>query len=198
MKAVVVAASLVLVIAGCSSKKAAEPTSPPASTATTAPSPTASPCAVPGADVRSARSDAGSGTQAHLRDVRYATTPCPRVVFEFENAPPAYRVEYRSSPFSNCASGKPVDTSTWGATAYVVFHSNSASGVDLTAPTFRQTYTKSTDIAVSSRILHRIRETCDFEATLEWVIALDARHPFKVTTLRSPPRLVIDVSEVSS
>ena len=30
------------------------------------------------------------------------------------------------------------------------------------------------------------------------VIALDARHPFKVTTLRSPPRLVIDVSEVSS
>jgi hypothetical protein len=36
---------------------------------------------------------------------------------------------------------------------------------------------------------------CDFEAVFEWIIGLDAKHPFDVTTFEDPPRLVIDVSE---
>jgi hypothetical protein len=118
------------------------------------------------------------------------------VVFEFENAPPSYVVEYRNPPFSNCGSGARVDTSAWGSTAYLVFHSNSASGVDLSGPTFRLTYKKSKDLAPGSAILRRIRETCDFEGTLEWIVALDARHPFKVSKLSAPARLVIDISAV--
>lgn len=127
--------------------------------------------------------------------MRYSGTDCPRVVFEFENRTPSYVVEYRQPPFSECGSGEPIETTGWGASAYIVFHSNDASGVDLSGATYRQTYTKSKDIKPSSRILRRIRQTCDFEATLEWVVALDTRHPFKVSALQSQPRLVIDVSE---
>jgi putative hemolysin len=189
-----------LVLAGCSSKKQAEPAASetPAATATATagtPTPTATPCAVPGATTQAVE-ESGSGKQALLNDVGAATTTCPRVVFAFENIPPvSYVVEYRNPPFSNCGSGARVDTSGWGSSAYVVFHSNQASGVDLTGPTFRQTYKKSKDIAVASPVLRRVYETCDFEGTLEWVIALDARHSFKVSKLTGPPRLVVDISQ---
>lgn len=150
---------------------------------------------MPGSGTQSQQGPAAAGTQALLSDVRFATTACPRVVFQFENHAPSFVVEYRRPPFANCGSGAAVDTSAWGSSAYIVFHSNAASGVDLSGTTFRQTYTKSKDIAVSSPVLRRIRETCDFEGTLEWVVALDARHRFKVSARDSPPRLVVDVSQ---
>jgi hypothetical protein len=34
----------------------------------------------------------------------------------------------------------------------------------------------------------------DFEGVMAWVIGLDAQRPFTVTTLSSPPRVVVDVS----
>jgi hypothetical protein len=199
MKVFAVVASALLVFAGCSTKKAnqASPTSSVVAPTVT-PSPAATPCAVAGAGTAPVRHDAASGTQALLHDVRYTATACPRVVFEFENVTPPYVVEYRPPPFSECGSGARVDTSTWGASAYLVFHSNLASGVDLAHSTFRRTYTKSKDITVPSPVLRRIHETCDYEATLEWVIALDARHPFKVSALQSPPRLVIDISQAAA
>jgi hypothetical protein len=146
------------------------------------------------ATVRSQAPSPAAG-QALLRDVRYSTSACPRVVFEFENHAPSYAVGYAKPPFANCGSGERVDNSSWGASAYLVVHSNAASGVDLSGPTFRQTYTKSTDIAVSSGILRRIHETCDFEGVLEWVVALGERHAFRASTLTSPARLVIDFSQ---
>jgi hypothetical protein len=200
MRVLTATLSVLLVLAGCSAKKATQASPTASVVATTSPSPTPTPCAVAGATTASARRDGASGGQGAglLHDVRYTTTACPRVVFEFENVTPPYIVEYRNPPFSQCGSGARVDTSSWGSTAYLVFHSNSASGVDLTGSAFRQTYTKSKDITVPSLIVRRIHETCDFEATLEWVIALDAKHPFKVSTLQSPPRLVIDISQAAA
>ena len=196
MKHIAVLLAVGLVVTGCSSKNQAQPpsTQTPAATSTSGPSPTATPCSVAGASTKGV-AEAGSGKQALLTDVRPGTSACPRVVFEFESAPPAsYSVEYRNPPFSNCGSGARVDKSSWGASAYLVFHSNAASGVDVGGPSFRATYTKSKDIAVSSPVLRRIAETCDFEGVLEWLIALDARHTFKVSKLGGPGRLVIDIS----
>jgi hypothetical protein len=196
MRCLTVLVAIGLVLSGCSSKKQSEPSmsaTPPA-TATAAVPPTAPPCTVAGASTQAVE-ETGSGKQALLSDVRASATACPRVVFEFENVVPvSYVVEYRTGPFSNCGSGARVDTAAWGASAYLVFHSNQASGVDLAGPAFRQTYKKSKDIAVSSPVLRRVRETCDFEGTLEWLIAMDARHTFKVTKLTGPSRLVVDVS----
>jgi len=192
----VCAAALLVAVAavGCSSRPAPS-AEPSASTPlATSPPPTATPCVVAGAEMTPARRSAASGEQALLADVRYSTGACPRVVFQFENRTPSYLVEYREPPFAQCASGQVVDTSGWGAGAYLVVHSNDAAGVDTTHPTFRQTYTKSKDIAISSAILRRLHETCDFEATLEWVIGLDARRPYKVSVFSSPPRLVVDVA----
>ena len=188
--------AIAFVFTGCSSKKPVQssPTNPPLSTSTAAASPTASPCAVAGATTQSAQAS-GTGKQALLTDVRHVSSGCARVVFEFENVPPAYTVSYQNPPFANCGSGARVDTSSWGSSAYLMFHSNQASGVDLAGPSFRTTYKGSKDIAVAGPVVRRIHETCDFEATLNWLIALDARHPFKVSVLSGPPRLVIDISQ---
>jgi hypothetical protein len=193
----IVLALVVLAVTGCGrSNDQATPAVTSTATAEASATPTATACTVAGASTTPARNERTDGP-ALLKDVRYAVAFCPRVVFEFENRPPSYVFEYRQPPFAECGSGKAVDTSTWGASAYLVFHSNAASGVDLSGTTFRQTYTKSKDIAVSSPILRRLRETCDFEATMEWIVALDERHAFKVSTLQSPPRLVIDISQVA-
>jgi hypothetical protein len=35
--------------------------------------------------------------------------------------------------------------------------------------------------------------SCEFEATVEWVLVVRDRLPFRVTSLTGPPRIVIDV-----
>lgn len=194
MKRAVVALAVALALLALSCGKSQNP-AVTNSAAPTAPStPTATPCAVPGAGTGKVESTTSINSAALLKDVRTQGAGCPRVVFEFENAVPPYNVEYRNPPFANCGSGAAVDTSAWGATAYVSVRAEPASGADLGAAGFRQTYKGSKDIAVSSKVLRRVHETCDFESVLEWIIALDVRHPFKVTTLGSPPRIVIDIS----
>jgi hypothetical protein len=47
---------------------------------------------------------------------------------------------------------------------------------------------------VGRRVGARVVETGDFEAVLHWAIGTDVRADFRVSTLNSPPRLVIDVS----
>jgi hypothetical protein len=198
MRQFVAACLVALAFAGCA--KSGNQTTPATITplqTTSAPAPTGTPCAVAGADTKRVESTKSIGNPALLRAVRNSPAGCPRVVFEFENAVPPYRVEYRDPPFANCGSGARVDTSAWGATAFLVFHATEASGADLGGAGFRQTYKGPKDIAVSSPILRRIHETCDFESVLEWVIALDARHPFKVSSAGSPPRVVIDISGTS-
>jgi len=38
-----------------------------------------------------------------------------------------------------------------------------------------------------------VRHVSSFESTVKWAIGVDRRRPFRVITLRSPPRVVIDV-----
>jgi hypothetical protein len=187
-----------LALAGCA--KAGNQTTPATITplkTPSAPTPTATPCAVTGAGTKRGESTKSIGATALLRAVRHDPGGCPRVVFEFENGVPPYKVEYRDPPFANCGSGAHADTSAWGAAAFLIFHATEASGADLGGAGFRQTYKGSKDIAATSPVLRRIHETCDFESVLDWVIALDARHPFKVSSVGSPPRVVIDISGTS-
>lgn len=158
------------------------------------PVPTATPCALDGAGEATVVDDRAVTDVPLLTEVRFDPEGCPRVVFVFENELAPYSIGYDEPPFAECGSGEGISTGAWGASGYIVFHSDTASGVDLSGETFRETYTGDEDIEVSAPILRRIRRTCDFEATLEWVIALDERRPFKVSTLTGPPRIVIDVA----
>jgi hypothetical protein len=49
------------------------------------------------------------------------------------------------------------------------------------------------EIAVDAPLLRRIYRTCDFEAVVVHVLALSAPNPFRVLTLSSPSRIVVDI-----
>lgn len=193
MRLTVAAVCVALLAVGCAQD--------PEVTASPTPEPTvlATECVLDGAstDEQSVPPD---GFPAYLTDVRVndalgvAPDTCARVVFEFENEVPAYSVAYEAPPFAECGSGEPVDTSEWDADAYLVARLEPASGVDLSMDPYRETYTGDTSFDVDGDILRHVRRTCDFEALLEWIVAVDSEHDFRVFTLSDPTRIVIDIA----
>jgi hypothetical protein len=115
-----------------------------------------------------------------------------RVVFEFRNALPGYRVEYVEGPLREDGSGNPVELE---GSAYLVVRMEPASGFDLSVPEGELVY-------VGPRVLSgaeagavtvvEVARTGDFEGVLTWAIGVHGRTPFVVTTLDDPDRLAID------
>lgn len=124
-----------------------------------------------------------------LRAVRTARQPgFDRLVFEFSGtAVPHHEVEYVGAP-AQCGSGDavPVD----GTPLLVRFH-----GADAHAwrgETMQPTIAER-DRRPALATIRRVRQICDFEATVEWVMDVDRRRPFRVSALRDPTRVVVDV-----
>jgi hypothetical protein len=123
-----------------------------------------------------------------VRSARQQTVD--RVAFEFTEQVPGYKVSYSPKPIVG-TSGKEV---TVAGSAALVVRMEHASGVDLNTG-FKQTYTGPTRIEpAGTRLVKEVVQVEDFEGVLSWVIGLDAQAPFRVSTLTSPPRLVIDVA----
>jgi hypothetical protein len=117
-----------------------------------------------------------------------------RIVFQFTNAVPGYRVEYRSGPFAEDGSGKPVAVS---GSAFLVVRMEPASGYDLNTGEGRLVYKGSPRIegaSAGTSIVQELVRTGDFESVLTWVVGLGRTADFRVRTLSSPARLVLDVS----
>ena len=120
---------------------------------------------------------------AQLTAVRVAAQAgADRVVFEFRDQVPGYRVSYASGPVMN-TEGREVPVA---GQARLVVHLEAATGAG--------TYTGPARLAAqgTTEVLELARVE-DFEAVLTWVVGLKGQAPFRVTTLSSPPRLVIDV-----
>ena len=159
-------------------------------TATVA-SPMATPCAVEGATTEPREVD---GEQfGPVVDVRQTEDGCPRIVYEFKDAVPGYKVAYADAPFEECGSGAEVDTSTWDATAFLDVRLEPSGGPDLEGEG-EPYYKGPRDIAVDGAVLKHMKVICDFEGVVEWIVGVDAEHPFDVNTFEDPPRLVIDIS----
>jgi hypothetical protein len=192
-RALIAVCCLAMLAAGCGkSNESANPTSEPSIVATQTPQPT--PCSLEGATTATKKSE-GDPPFTAVTDVRpNAAGGCPRVVFEFRGDQPAgHSVGYAKAPFSECGSGEEVSTQTWNADAYLRVRLSPSSGVDLMHEA-EPTYKGPRDIPLHGSILKHMKVICDFEAVFEWIIGLDAKHPFTVTTFESPPRLVIDIS----
>jgi hypothetical protein len=115
-----------------------------------------------------------------------------RVVFEFRNDLPGYRIEYVEGPLSEDGSGNPVALE---GSAYLVVRMEPASGFDLSVPEGALVYMGPRRIQGSDFGTATVRElvrTGDFEAVLTWAIGVNGRTPFRVLTLQEPSRLVID------
>lgn len=126
-----------------------------------------------------------------LKDVRMGIHPenggWERIVFEFEGGLPGAEVRYVPS-VSGCGSGMPV--SLQGTSVLSVRFENAAQHNEVGQSTFGpQT------VAGPGNTILEAKQWCDFEAVLGWAMGVKADQNFKVTTLDSPPRLVIDVKQ---
>ena len=93
-----------------------------------------------------------------------------------------YRIAYATGPVMN-TEGREVAVA--GPTKLVV-HMEQATGADSYTGPARVSAQCTTQVQELARVE-------DFEAVLRWVVGVRSQAPFRVTTLTSPPRLVIDV-----
>jgi hypothetical protein len=164
-------------------------------TATAEPTPEPTPCSLEDATTEAKSAPTDETPRAVANDVRYSADGCPRIVFEFEDNVPGYEISYAEPPFSDCGSGEKAAVETWNASAYLTVRMEPSGAGD--PETGEPAYEGPYDIPVDSPTLKHLKRVCDFEAVFEWVVALDAKHPFEVVTFDGPPRLVIDVSQTS-
>ncbi len=113
-----------------------------------------------------------------------------RVVFEFEDTLPGYRVRYVDPPITEDASDLPVEIQGNAFLRVVLF---SATSVDLSGATPRQTCCRN-EITTGLPALVDLQDAGDFEAVLTHVLGLSEEVDFRVFELGNPFRLVIDVA----
>jgi hypothetical protein len=155
------------------------------------------PCTFSGA-IDPARAATDAPTRL-LTDVRVGVHGCyERVTFELKpragdpDGPVGWKAAYEPGPITEDASGKTVPVK--GA-AYLVIHFN-AQGADLTKANAPDTYTGPTSIeAAGATRIQQVRRTGDFEGVLTWVIGLDRKRPFHVTSQDNPARVIVDVGD---
>jgi hypothetical protein len=112
-----------------------------------------------------------------------------RVVFQFRGEGlPGYRVEYVQPPLKEDGSGAPV---TVAGNAFVVVRMEPASGFDLTSGEGELVY-KGPKRLPGGSVVKEVVRTGDFEAVLSWTVGLESKVPFRVTTVDSPSRLIVD------
>jgi hypothetical protein len=167
--------------------------SPPATPPPTAPTGTTDE-EPPGATSTGPVTSPGTATSiALLEAIRVARHEgYDRVVFQFTNVVPGYRVEYVQPPLVEDGSGDRVDVD---GKAFVLVRMEQASGFDLETGEGEIVYKGPRRISGSEAGTSSVRElvrTGDFEAVLSWAVGLADRVGFRVLTLQDPPRLVID------
>ncbi len=115
-----------------------------------------------------------------------------RVVFQFRDHLPGYRVEYVEPPLKEDGSGNVVQVK---GSAFVVVRMEPASGFDLTTGEGVMVYRGPKRIdgaAAGTSIVRELVRTGDFEAVLSWAVGLEERVDFRVRTTTSPARLIVD------
>ncbi len=122
-----------------------------------------------------------------LRDVRTGDQQTfDRVVFEIEGPKlPEYDVKYVTRPL-HCGSGLPAKVD--GAAFLQVRLSPARAHTEAGAPTVATLQRK-----VRLPVIREIREICDFEGEVTWIVGLAVRKEYRVHELEEPARLVIDI-----
>ena len=193
---------LLVLLAGCGGDDpepaTAERSPTPAATATsTASAPTPTPTGTPeaidpldGAGTEPVVAKATNSATALLTGVRAARHEgYDRVVFEFGDELPGYDVRYAEEPVTEDGSGDEVPLE--GEHAVVVRMEN-ALDADLAKEGAPLTYRGPMRFSPSTPVVAELARTGGFEGVLTWAVGLRDRVDFRVTTLRSPARIVID------
>jgi hypothetical protein len=109
-----------------------------------------------------------------------------RIVFEFAERTPGYRVEYVDTPIRKCGSGKVTDVAGegWLEVRFELANAHTEAGKPTVAELERE---------LSLGALRELELTCDFEGIVTWVVGMREPLPYRVFTLTEPPRIVLDV-----
>lgn len=184
--ALVVPSLVALLVAGCAGAPPSTPSpSAVAPTTTTAAPPT--PTVVPTAT--EASSDAsGFGLLSAVRVAGQGATD--RIVFEFAEAVPGYRISYVDLPVYSDPAGEEVPLAGTGALQISLIGSSAYREVGDTEPAFPVQRRISGDTTQVTELVN----LGDFERVLVWAAGVRERTGFTVSTLDAPPRLVIDVA----
>jgi hypothetical protein len=181
---------------GCgSSDNSASPAGPSSTQTSTATTPTTGTATDPltGAGTAPVKADASGSETALLERIAIGRHEgYDRVVFQFTNDLPGYRVEYVQPPLNEDGSGNPVSID---GNAVVLVRMEPASGFDLNTGEGVLVYKGPKRIEGSSAgtsVVKELARTGDFEAVLSWAIGLSDRVDFRVTTATSPDRLIVD------
>ncbi|MFL5946452.1 MAG: hypothetical protein ACJ74D_00410 [Gaiellaceae bacterium] len=112
-----------------------------------------------------------------------------RVVFQFRGEGlPGYRVQYMEPPLKEDGSGNVVQVD---GNAFVVVRMEPASGFDLNTGEGELVY-KGPKRVPGASVVQEVVRMGDFEAVLTWAVGLEEKVDFRVSTLSSPSRLVVD------
>ena len=115
-----------------------------------------------------------------------------RVVFQFRNTLPGYKVEYVLPPLKEDGSGNPVKIK---GNFFVVVRMEPASGFDLNTGEGVMVYKGPKRLGGSTAgtsVVQELVRTGDFEAVLTWAIGLSDKVDFRVQAATSLPRLIVD------
>jgi hypothetical protein len=109
-----------------------------------------------------------------------------RVVFDLQPDIPGYHVEYVDRPTYTCGSGEALFLE---GEAWLLIRLQPA-----------QAHTDAGEATIAQRrrtldlpVIREAAMTCDFEADVSWVFGLTAPGGYRVSELRNPVRLAIDV-----
>lgn len=130
------------------------------------------------------------GVNTTLRGLRAAAnTGFDRLVLDFGDAPlPGWRAEYVDQPLHQCGSGEEVRLGT-DAVLLVRLQYTQAHTDDGRA-TIRQR-----DLPLNMPVMRRMVIICDFEGVVEVAIGAASPQPYRITELRNPSRLAIDLQQ---
>lgn len=132
-----------------------------------------------------------STARAYLAAVRVASHDgYDRVVFEFEDGVPGYRVAVTPRPVTEDGSGDTVEVE--GA-ALVEVRMESAATARITGDKVTPVYKGPDRVRTRGAVVREVVDVGDFEGVVTWVVGLDAAPAgVKVSTLTGPFRLVVD------
>lgn len=125
---------------------------------------------------------------ALLKEVRTAQHEVyDRVTFEFESAEmPSYHIEYIDKPVRACGSGEVINLKGdgWLEIRFQPANAHTEKG----EPTMEKR-----ELTPNHTILKELKQTCDFEADVTWVLGVSIPNKYRVLELENPTRLAIDI-----
>jgi len=109
-----------------------------------------------------------------------------RLVFEFRETVPGYRIEYVNRPARDCESGQ-VRRVDGSARLEVQFFPAQAHAED------GERAFRARELKPALSVVRELERTCDRNGVVTWVVGTKAVNPYRAYELTAPPRLVVQI-----